>query len=100
MTLKLNTFTGTWINEKLMKQAHNAKAARYMNFKKGALDRIWEAVDANMLNEDSAFMMETVMDDTDDIEVIMSQVAQIAPHYDEFFEAYVIAWTKRNEKGL
>lgn len=96
MTLKLNTFTGTWINEKLMRAKHDAGAKTYVNFKKGALNRIWEAVDMGMLNEDSAFMMETVMNDTDDIEVIMSQVAQIAPHYDEFFEAYVIQWNKGN----
>lgn len=96
MTLKLNTFTGTWINEKLMRQKNmTTPKATYADFKKGALNRIWEAVDMGMLNEDSAFMMETVMDSTDDIEVIMSQVAQIAPHYDEFFEAYVIQWNKK-----
>ena len=89
MTMKLNTFTGTWINEKLMRAKQDAEAHKLMTFKANLIKKVWKDVETQELNEDIAFMIDTTICDYDDIEVMMSLVAQINRDYDAKFSQYV-----------
>ena len=93
MTLKLNTFTGTWINEKLMRAKQDAEARNQMEklkqYKIKLVDRVWGDVEDLMIDSEAGILIEDIINGNNCIETMMDEVTLSVPEYEERFVHHV-----------
>lgn len=93
MTNKLNTFTGTWINEKLMRAKHDAEARNQMEklkqYKIKLVDRVWGDVEDLMIDSEAGILIEDIINGNTCIETMMDEVTLSVPEYEERFVKHV-----------
>lgn len=80
MTLKLNTFTGTWINEKLMKQKQDAESRRILETKESLIVEAYESQPYPVATE-----IEGIINHDNDFGRMAEEIDKTCPQFIDIF---------------